>query len=179
MITNLTLDDIKTICSLKDNKILRDFLCEHNFVKMLEDTELVIMHKMPEEEVDENNLKIYYLANAQVHNEIKFIYDRICPDEFGCLIHLPGKDIEIATDNTIGNTIQNEFGVFNEKLYSALKEDAIYNQFIDYLNMIAESIRIKIFMIKQEELASDQNLEDCEIADPLHIGLFAYKAEQA
>ena len=147
---------------------MTEYLCEtEDFVKRLEDCEIVIMEKAnPNDKVGETSIGIYTLAWQQVQWYLGKKYDEVCPGEFGCEVKLPKDTILISPTLEEGTKIETEYGVFNEKLYAALEkeEDNLYFQFVEHLHMLAECIRIKT--------DGGYTPEECGIDDPLNIALF-------
>lgn len=138
-----------------------------DFVKKLEDTEIIVIEKMDANDtVNQDAIDTYYSARNQVEQYLQSLYDANCSEgEFGCIINLPTEPITIGvTEGTRTSTSQN----FNEKLYEALKkdEDNCFFRFMEFLNMVAEGLRMKVYGLEDDEINDI-------IDDPLNIRLFS------
>lgn len=135
-------------------------LCKtYDFLSLFLDTELIQMESI--EEIKEENIMLYYCAVAQLRDEMRSTVGR----EYGYNIILPSKSLRYHTDKA-GNVTEMHYGIINTRI------EPIIEDFIDYLDMMRESIRVKCYMQRKDYKINRQIIKECGIQDPLNIGLW-------
>ena len=148
------------LCILsRPNPLFTELRKTYDFLSLILDTELIQMESC--EEIQEENIMLYYCAVAQLRDEMRNTVGR----EYGYNIILPSKSLSYHIDKA-GNVTEMHYGIINTRI------EPLIEDFIDYLDMMRESIRVKCYMQRKDYKISRKIIKECGIQDPLNIGVW-------